>query len=122
MALLTQDGRLEILSMDNGDVVACFRGDFNFTKCAIVDDGRTVCTGDEQGNINFFKVENLFPVNNFSTKNNDNDFPLIASDWQFSMKNGLLEKPEVVEQLPDLHDEIKEKKPESLFSKLFKKN
>ena len=121
-ALLTQDGRLEILSMDNGDVVACFRGDFNFTKCAIVDDGRTVCTGDEQGNINFFKVENLFPVNNFSTKNNDNDFPLIASDWQFSMKNGLLEKPEVVEQLPDLHDEIKEKKPESLFSKLFKKN
>jgi hypothetical protein len=122
VAILTQDGRLEILSIENGETVASFRGDFTFTKCAIVDDGRIVCAGDEQGNVNFFKVENHLPGHSYLIETNEKDFPQIASDWQFNKNNEISDKTEVVEQIPDLHNEMKEKKSESLFSKLFKKN
>jgi len=59
LCLVTADGYLEFISGASGELFARFRGDYVFTHCAMLENGRTICVGDEHGYVNFLQVENI---------------------------------------------------------------
>jgi formylglycine-generating enzyme required for sulfatase activity len=63
--LVTNDGMLDFISLHTGEVVSHFRGDYTFTCCSAFEEGTTFCAGDENGEVNFFRIENVVQkVNN----------------------------------------------------------
>jgi formylglycine-generating enzyme required for sulfatase activity/WD40 repeat protein len=57
--LVTADGMLDFILLNTGEVTSHFRGDYTFTCCVALEDGTSFCAGDENGEVNFFRVENV---------------------------------------------------------------
>ena len=81
-ALVTEDGSLEYVSMDTGEMITHFKGDSIFSCCLALEDGQTLCTGGEHGEVNFFRVENVLPAADVSPKLILEGLPEIANNWQ----------------------------------------
>ena len=62
--LVKSDGSLDFVSIETGETICHFRGDYIFTCCTTLDDGTTLCAGDENGDVNFFRVENVLKKSN----------------------------------------------------------
>ncbi len=57
--VVLEDSTLELVSLEQGAMLAAYRGDQNFNCCTISPDGLTACLGDQGGGLTYLCLENM---------------------------------------------------------------